>query len=145
MEEKNCNKGACSSLVRKKNLFWIPFLFFHNWQINWVLLYKWTINQEERFYGALIRKWQSLIALTNPLSCYTCYKSFAKTRFIKFVSLITDCGFEIPDKFVVGYALDYNEYFRDLGVSIFSLIFPLPLIDYVTNAQVTDKSSVCNL
>merc|ERR1712170_265862 len=24
-------------------------------------------------------------------------------------------GFEIPDKFVVGYALDYNEYFRDLG------------------------------
>jgi len=24
------------------------------------------------------------------------------------------CGFEIPDHFVVGYALDYNEYFRDL-------------------------------
>ena len=28
-----------------------------------------------------------------------------------------DCGFEVPDKFVVGYALDYNEYFRDLNVS----------------------------
>ncbi|XP_041282321.1 hypoxanthine-guanine phosphoribosyltransferase-like [Onychostruthus taczanowskii] len=27
----------------------------------------------------------------------------------------TDTGFEIPDKFVVGYALDYNEYFRDLN------------------------------
>ncbi|XP_070320336.1 hypoxanthine-guanine phosphoribosyltransferase isoform X4 [Odocoileus virginianus] len=26
-------------------------------------------------------------------------------------------GFEIPDKFVVGYALDYNEHFRDLNVS----------------------------
>ncbi|XP_058278128.1 hypoxanthine-guanine phosphoribosyltransferase-like [Hirundo rustica] len=26
--------------------------------------------------------------------------------------------FEIPDKFVVGYALDYNEYFRDLNASI---------------------------
>lgn len=26
-------------------------------------------------------------------------------------------GFEVPDKFVVGYALDYNEYFRDLNVS----------------------------
>ncbi|KAG8004234.1 Hypoxanthine-guanine phosphoribosyltransferase [Nibea albiflora] len=25
-------------------------------------------------------------------------------------------GFEVPDKFVVGYALDYNEYFRDLNV-----------------------------
>ncbi|MGH0186913.1 UNVERIFIED_CONTAM: hypothetical protein FKN15_022761 [Acipenser sinensis] len=27
-------------------------------------------------------------------------------------------GFEVPDKFLVGYALDYNEYFRDLNVSI---------------------------
>ncbi|XP_061587115.1 phosphoribosyltransferase domain-containing protein 1-like [Cololabis saira] len=26
-------------------------------------------------------------------------------------------GFEIPNRFVVGYALDYNEYFRDLNVS----------------------------
>ncbi|MBN3302672.1 HPRT phosphoribosyltransferase, partial [Amia calva] len=25
-------------------------------------------------------------------------------------------GFEIPNQFVVGYALDYNEYFRDLNV-----------------------------
>uniref|UniRef100_A0A8C9MK93 Hypoxanthine-guanine phosphoribosyltransferase n=1 Tax=Serinus canaria TaxID=9135 RepID=A0A8C9MK93_SERCA len=28
---------------------------------------------------------------------------------------LADTGFEIPDKFVVGYALDYNEYFRDLN------------------------------
>uniref|UniRef100_A0A4W4GQ65 Hypoxanthine phosphoribosyltransferase n=1 Tax=Electrophorus electricus TaxID=8005 RepID=A0A4W4GQ65_ELEEL len=26
-------------------------------------------------------------------------------------------GFEVPDKYLVGYALDYNEYFRDLSVS----------------------------
>jgi len=25
------------------------------------------------------------------------------------------CGFNVPDSFVVGYALDYNEYFRDLN------------------------------
>ena len=24
------------------------------------------------------------------------------------------CGMQIPDKFVVGYGLDYNEYYRDL-------------------------------
>lgn len=35
------------------------------------------------------------------------------------ISLNTDYGFEIPDLFVVGYALDYNEYFRDLNVSLF--------------------------
>lgn len=25
------------------------------------------------------------------------------------------CGFSIPDKFVIGYNLDYNEVFRDMG------------------------------
>lgn len=30
----------------------------------------------------------------------------------------SDVGFEVPDKFLVGYALDYNEYYRDLEVSI---------------------------
>ena len=30
----------------------------------------------------------------------------------------SDTGFEIPDIFIVGYALDYNEYFRDLNVGI---------------------------
>lgn len=33
------------------------------------------------------------------------------------ICLNTDYGFEIPDLFVVGYALDYNEHFRDLNVS----------------------------
>uniref|UniRef100_A0A3Q3B9P5 Hypoxanthine phosphoribosyltransferase n=1 Tax=Kryptolebias marmoratus TaxID=37003 RepID=A0A3Q3B9P5_KRYMA len=32
-------------------------------------------------------------------------------------SLTDYVGFEIPNLFVVGYALDYNEYFRDLNVS----------------------------
>lgn len=30
----------------------------------------------------------------------------------------SDIGFEVPDAFLVGYALDYNEYFRDLSVSL---------------------------
>lgn len=33
------------------------------------------------------------------------------------VFVSADVGFEIPNRFVVGYALDYNEYFRDLNVS----------------------------
>lgn len=37
------------------------------------------------------------------------------------VFALTDVGFVIPNRFVVGYALDYNEYFRDLNVSL--LIF----------------------
>ncbi|MGH0115710.1 UNVERIFIED_CONTAM: hypothetical protein FKN15_046895 [Acipenser sinensis] len=36
-------------------------------------------------------------------------------------------GFEIPDKFVVGYALDYNEYFRDLsGQAVAQLCSTVP-------------------
>lgn len=38
--------------------------------------------------------------------------------FIYSSGFFADVGFEVPDKFVVGYALDYNEYFRDLNVSI---------------------------
>ena len=30
---------------------------------------------------------------------------------------VLDLGFEIPDRFMVGYALDYNDYFRDLNVT----------------------------
>lgn len=39
--------------------------------------------------------------------------------FLKRISVLlpADVGFEIPNRFVVGYALDYNEYFRDLNVS----------------------------
>lgn len=37
--------------------------------------------------------------------------------FSTFISALIDVGFEIPNHFVVGYALDYNEYFRDLNVS----------------------------
>jgi len=29
-----------------------------------------------------------------------------------------DVGFSVPNHFVVGYSLDYNEYFRDLNVCV---------------------------
>ena len=38
-----------------------------------------------------------------------------------------DAGFIVPDKFVVGYAIDYNEYFRDLKVSQFYLLIFLAI------------------
>lgn len=38
---------------------------------------------------------------------------------------ILDIGFEVPDAFLVGYALDYNEYFRDLSVSLLQLILQI--------------------
>ena len=41
-----------------------------------------------------------------------CWKSNVKAHIF-----LSDTGFEVPDLFVVGYALDYNEYFRDLNVS----------------------------
>lgn len=51
------------------------------------------------------------------------YKPLCSINFIeidiKFISVFLDCGFEVPDKFVVGYAIDYNEYFRDLDVSTY--------------------------
>jgi len=37
------------------------------------------------------------------------------------LSLSPDIGFAVPDAFVVGYAIDYNEHFRDLDVSPFCL------------------------
>lgn len=39
-------------------------------------------------------------------------------KLIPNVFALTDVGFVIPNRFVVGYALDYNEYFRDLNVSL---------------------------
>uniref|UniRef100_A0A3Q3CIK2 Phosphoribosyl transferase domain containing 1b n=1 Tax=Haplochromis burtoni TaxID=8153 RepID=A0A3Q3CIK2_HAPBU len=45
--------------------------------------------------------------------------AFAESQTIGNICLcrfvLSDVGFEIPNRFVVGYALDYNEYFRDLS------------------------------
>ena len=50
-----------------------------------------------------------------------------------------DMGFEIPDKFVVGYALDYNEYFRDLAVS------KNELHTFITSLSVNQLTILCHV
>lgn len=45
---------------------------------------------------------------------------------------ISDIGFEVPDAFLVGYALDYNEYFRDLSVSVTLLLQKLHVTEWHT-------------
>lgn len=41
-------------------------------------------------------------------------------------------GFSIPDEFVVGYALDYNEYFRDLDhICVISVSWFLSKMEFV--------------
>ena len=46
------------------------------------------------------------------------------------LSLFAVIGFEVPQRYIVGYALDYNERFRDLNVSIlFDKSIRYPLID----------------
>lgn len=56
-----------------------------------------------------------LFGVIEYLVCYSALDLCAKIFFF----FLTDFGFEVPDKFLVGYALDYNEYFRDLSVSCF--------------------------
>lgn len=51
------------------------------------------------------------------VSSYTDNVSLILTPLCKHLFTFADVGFEIPNRFVVGYALDYNEYFRDLNVS----------------------------
>jgi len=37
------------------------------------------------------------------------------------MNIFTVIGFEVPNKFLVGYALDYNDHFRDLNVRVLSV------------------------
>jgi len=63
--------------------------------------------------GKTMAKMEELLAKFQPKTVKVC--SLLVKRTAKSSGYRPDyAGFEIPDKFVVGYALDYNEYFRDL-------------------------------
>ena len=62
---------------------------------------------------------RTMTKLLNTLSKYS-PKSVRVATLLRKRTPLSNCYvphyvcFEIPDKFIVGYALDYNEYFRDL-------------------------------
>lgn len=63
--------------------------------------------------GATMVKLLDRLALVEPKSVRVTSLLIKKTS--RSNGYIPDyVGFAIPDAFVVGYALDYNEYFRDL-------------------------------
>ncbi|KAJ3610990.1 hypothetical protein NHX12_021006 [Muraenolepis orangiensis] len=75
------------------------------------------------------------VSCASGVLCFRCpVLQFTSHPTLLFCSPL-DVGFEIPNRFVVGYALDYNEYFRDLNISGkdlvssvgFTVVFPLPL------------------
>ncbi|NWX98475.1 PRDC1 protein, partial [Nothoprocta ornata] len=72
------------------------------------------------FFKDIVGTGRTMKVLLNNIEKYKpkMIKVARATRFVLMVFLVclhTDYGFEIPNLFVVGYALDYNEHFRDLN------------------------------
>ena len=63
--------------------------------------------------GLTLKRLYEEILKNNPKSIEICVLLYKKKN-RKFNLPINYIGFKIPDKFVVGYGLDYNEKFRGL-------------------------------
>uniref|UniRef100_A0A8C4HCM0 Phosphoribosyltransferase domain-containing protein n=1 Tax=Dicentrarchus labrax TaxID=13489 RepID=A0A8C4HCM0_DICLA len=61
------------------------------------------------------RTMQTLLSLLSEFLKVLFAFAFYTTHIVGVYIFISDIGFEVPDAFLVGYALDYNEYFRDLS------------------------------
>ncbi|MGH0120309.1 UNVERIFIED_CONTAM: hypothetical protein FKN15_057211 [Acipenser sinensis] len=75
------------------------------------------------YIKALNRNSDKSVPLTVDFIRLKSYSNDECTNSVKVIggdelSALSDIGFEIPDIFVVGYALDYNEYFRDLSAGM---------------------------
>lgn len=70
--------------------------------------------------GRTLSNLKAALQLRSPKSLKICTLLDKKDRRLKEITLRPDyCGFSIPDKFVVGYGLDYNQRYRtlpDIGV-----------------------------
>uniref|UniRef100_A0A3Q3X514 Phosphoribosyltransferase domain-containing protein n=1 Tax=Mola mola TaxID=94237 RepID=A0A3Q3X514_MOLML len=62
--------------------------------------------------GRTMQTLLSLLSESNPKMVKVVRPRLRRSVVFVFIS---DIGFEVPDAFLVGYALDYNEYFRDLS------------------------------
>ncbi|NWS45166.1 HPRT phosphoribosyltransferase, partial [Probosciger aterrimus] len=83
-----------------------------------------TLNGKDNLFLSLF---QDIIETGRTMEALLSKLKENEPKMVKVVSLLVKrthgnpgyrpdyIGFEIPDKFVVGYALDYNEYFRDLN------------------------------
>lgn len=69
-----------------------------------------------RVYGHVM--FPALILVQSKKFTLACFLSHSAWLTVEVCFLFSDIGFEVPDAFLVGYALDYNEYFRDLSVSL---------------------------
>jgi hypoxanthine phosphoribosyltransferase len=63
--------------------------------------------------GGTIRLVSGLLRELHPASVRTCVLLHKKLKTVQDVR-VDYVGFEIPDAFVVGYGLDYNNYYRNL-------------------------------
>ncbi|VDN15262.1 unnamed protein product [Dibothriocephalus latus] len=92
------------------------------------------VENVESYRGKDILIVEDIVDTGRTMSNLNKYLRTLNARSVRVVSLLVKrtplscgyrpdfAGFEIPDEFVVGYALDYNDYFRDLHVCFASFL-----------------------
>lgn len=117
--------------------FWFKSVFHGtklcDWWLSWFLstVCWWREHQEVLATDLTVSSTPYHVLAVRQHSCcmMRCLSFSTSNWFVHaFLSVV---GFEVPDKFVVGYALDYNEYFRDLNVSVWATDFMSKLVMFI--------------